>query len=121
MPQPASKRLVTEADLSDPTSAAGGVLVATYASLARLAWNPDLLVVGTITRDANGAATGSAVRWPDGSDGTYAGIPSLGTPGAVDAYTITYEGPDGTVTYTQPAVTRDASGAVTARPEMTVD
>ena len=81
---------------------------------------PEQLVVGAITRDANGAATSASVTWPDGSPGTYtATTVSTAFPGAVDAYTITYGSP-AIVTYTQDAVTRDASGVVTAAPAITV-
>lgn len=87
-----------------------------------LAGNPDLLIAGTITRDANGAATTAPVVWPDGRPGQYtATTVSTAFPGAVDAYTITYDGVDADFTYTQPAVTRDSTtGAVTARPAVTV-
>lgn len=89
-------------------------------SAARFAANPDLLTFGTITRDSNGAATSAPVIWPDGTVGTYtATTVSTAFPGAVDAYTITYGSP-ATKTYTQPAVTRDANGAVTVRPALTV-
>jgi len=71
---------------------------------ATLVLNPDLLIVGTITRDANGAATSAPVVWPDGSPGTYTATTlSTDFPGAVDAYTVTYGSPV-TKTYTQPAI-----------------
>jgi hypothetical protein len=88
-----------------------------YVQLAAL---PDLLIVGAITRDANGAATSAAVVWPDGSPGNYTATSvSTAFPGAVDAYTITYGSPV-TKTYTQPTVTRNSLGAVTLRPAITV-
>lgn len=84
-----------------------------------LAADPDFLIFGTITRDTNGAATSAPVVWPDGSTGTYtATITSASFPGAVDAYAITYGSPT-VKTYTQSAVTRDESGAVTVRPVIT--
>lgn len=85
------------------------------------AGNLDALIVGAITRDANGAATSAPVVWPDGTIGTYtATTVSTTFPGAVDAYTVTYGSP-ATKTVTQSAVTRDATtGAVTNRPAMTV-
>lgn len=84
------------------------------------AMSPDLLIVGMIVRDASGAVTSAPVVWPDGKVGTYtATTVSTAFPGAVDAYTITYGSPV-TATYTQPACTRDPSGAVTIRPAMTV-
>lgn len=87
-----------------------------------LAANPDALVVGAVTRNANGAATAANVVWPDGSTGAYAATTlSTAFPGAVDAYTVTYVPVSGpTLTYTQPAVTRNSTGAVTARPAITV-
>jgi hypothetical protein len=82
---------------------------------------PDAMVVGAITRDANGAATGFAVTWPDGATGVYAGTASVDFPGSIDAYTITHVLAGVTTTFTQPAVTRDATtGAVTNRPAITV-
>lgn len=89
------------------------------AALAQWAADPDALIVGTITRDANGAATSAPVVWPDDTPGTYtATTVSTAFPGAVDAYSITYGSPP-TKTYTQPAVTRNAAGAVTTRPAIT--
>jgi hypothetical protein len=88
--------------------------------LKTLALNPDLLISGPITRDGNGAATSAPVLWPDGTVGTYtADTVSSAFPGAVDAYHVTYGSP-ASKTYTQPAVTRDATGAVTNRPALTV-
>jgi hypothetical protein len=89
---------------------------------AFLVRNPDLLLVGAITRDANGAATAFAVKWPDGAAGAYAATTvSTAFPGAVDAYTVTHVVGSTTKTYTQPAVTRDPStGAATAVPAITV-
>lgn len=84
-----------------------------------LAAQPDLLITGTITRDVDGAALGADVVWPDGDEGTYTGTASTEFPGAIDSYTITKEASP-TVTFTQPAVTRDANGAVTVRPTITV-
>lgn len=90
------------------------------AAFATLAADPGLLIAGSITRDSNGAATSAPVVWPDGTPGTYTATTlSTAFPGAVDAYTITYGSPV-TRTYTQPAVTRDAAGAVTARPAIVV-
>lgn len=86
----------------------------------QLALNPDMLIAGAISRDANGAATAAPVVWPDGTAGLYtATTVSTAFPGAVDAYTITYGSP-ATKTLTQPAVTRDGSGAVIQRPALTV-
>jgi hypothetical protein len=80
---------------------------------------PDAMFVGAITVDANGAATGATVAWPDGTTGTYAGTVSGTFPGLIDSYTITYGSPIAK-TYTQPAVTRDGAGNITNRPAITV-
>ena len=87
-------------------------------ALRQLAANPDQLAVGAITRSTTGAATGFSVVWPDGATGTFTGTESASFPGAIDSYTVTHVAgsPPATTTYTQPALTRDASGAVTARP-----
>lgn len=85
----------------------------------QLARTPEAIIVGTITRDANQAPTSAGVVWPDGKTGTYTGTPSVAFPGAIDAYTITYGSPV-TRTYTQPAVTRNASGAITTQPAITI-
>ena len=90
------------------------------AALLALARDPESLFAGAITRDSNGAPTSAVVKWPDGVDGTYSGTPSVSFPGSISAYTITRVGSP-TVTFTQPAVTRDATtGNVTNRPPITV-
>ena len=90
---------------------------ASYVPLSVLAKNPDNLISGSIVRISDNAVTSDAVRWPDGTVGTYTSTPlSSAFPGAVDAYTVTYGSPV-TKTFTQPAVTRDSTtGAVTAVP-----
>ena len=90
------------------------------AALVALARNPDDLFAGAVTRDSNGAAISAVVKWPDGVDGTYSGTASGSFPGSVSAYTITRVGSP-TITYTQPAVTRDSTtGQITNRPPITV-
>lgn len=93
---------------------------ATYAPISSAASNPDQIAVGAITRSASGAATSFGVVWPDGATGAFTGTESVGTPGAIDSYTVTHVLTGVTTTYTQPALTRDASGAVTARPAIVV-
>lgn len=83
--------------------------VDTYAQLAR---TPEVLFDGPITL-TGGAPTSAAVLWPDGTAGVYTGIPSATFTGTIDAYTITY---GTTRIYTQPAVTRDATGNITNQP-----
>lgn len=77
---------------------------------------PEALIVGAITRDASGTAMSAAVRCPGRATGTYTGTASTGFPGAVDGWTVTRVRAGVTRTCTQPAFTRNASGAVTARP-----
>lgn len=89
-------------------------------ALTALARDPESLFAGAITRDANGAPTSAVIEWPDGVTGNYAGTASTTFPGSVSAYTVTRVGSP-TVTFTQPAVTRDAStGNVTNRPPIVV-
>lgn len=72
------------------------------------------------TRDANGAITTASIVWPDGAVGVFTtDTASTAFPGAIDAWHATYVGTP-TKTVTQPAVTRDANGAVTAQPAITI-
>lgn len=89
------------------------------AALVALARDPSQLFSGSVTPDANGAPTSASVKWPDGVTGVYSGTASATFPGSVDAYTVTRTGTP-TLTYTQPAVTRNASGHITNRPPITV-
>lgn len=89
------------------------------AVLLQAAANPPELFSGAITLDANGAPTSASVKWPDGTVGVYSGTASVTFPGAVDAYTVTYASTP-TLTVTQPAVTRNASGQVTNSPALTI-
>lgn len=73
------------------------------------------------TRDANEAITTASVVWPDGATGTFTtDTASTAFPGAIDAYHVTHVLAGVTKTVTQSAVTRDAGGAVTAQPALTV-
>ena len=72
------------------------------------------------TRDANGAITAASIVWPDGTAGVFTtDIASTAFPGAIDAWHATYAGTPAK-TVTQAAVTRDANGAVTAQPTITI-
>jgi hypothetical protein len=90
------------------------------AALLQLARDPSQLFAGAVTNNADGAPISAVVEWPGGVTGTYAGTASVGFPGSVSSYTITYIGASGTKTFTQPAVTRDAEGYVTNRPAIIV-
>jgi hypothetical protein len=101
-----------------PTGLPGSSGTNLYAALARI---PDGLIAGTVIRDANEAATSAPVVWPDGTAGTYtADTVSTAFPGAVDAYHITYGSPTVLKTYTQPLITRDATGAAITVPAIVV-
>jgi hypothetical protein len=90
------------------------------AALLQLARDPSQLFAGSVTYDSNGAAISAVIEWPDGVSGTYSGTASVSFPGSVSAYTITRAGSP-TVTFTQPAVTRDSTtGQITNRPPITV-
>ena len=89
------------------------------AALLQLARDPGQLFSGTVTRDTGGAPVSATVEWPDGAPGVYSGEASPDFPGAVDSYTVTRTGTP-VLTFTQPAVTRDAAGRITNRPPITV-
>jgi hypothetical protein len=72
------------------------------------------------TRNGDGAITTATIEWPDGTAGVYtADTLSTSFPGATDAWHATYAGTP-SKTITQPAVTRDGSGNVTAQPAITI-
>jgi hypothetical protein len=97
-------------------AAAGFGTGVTTGSQAWLFVSLPALAYTAITRNTSEAATSATVAWPDGTAGAYtADVLSSAFPGAVDAYHVTYSGH----TVTQPQVTRDASGAVTAQPALT--
>lgn len=73
------------------------------------------------TRNIDDAITTATVKWPDGATGVFTSTKlSTEFPGAIDAYTVTYEKGDISYTLTQPTVTRNASGAVTAQPDIII-
>jgi hypothetical protein len=73
------------------------------------------------TRDANGAIVTANIAWPDGATGVFTtDVASVAFPGAIDAWHATYVVEGTTLTVTQPAVTRDANGAVTVQPAITI-
>ena len=90
------------------------------AALLQLARDPSQLFAGAVTHNADGAPTSAVVLWPDGVTGTYSGTASGTFPGSINAYTVTRVGTP-TVTFTQPAVTRDGlTGLIINRPAITV-
>ena len=71
-------------------------------------------------RDANSAIITASIVWPDDTAGVFTtDIASTDFPGAIDAWHATYAGTPSKL-ITQTAVTRDANGAVTAQPAITI-
>lgn len=89
-----------------------------YVTLRAAAKNPDILIVGSITRNANEVITSGSVIWPDDSPGTFT-TDNIDTSSAINGYHITYGSPV-TKTFTQPTITRDANGAATIVPQIVV-
>lgn len=76
--------------------------------------------VVSATRDVNGAIVTASIVWPDGVTGVFTtDVASVAFPGAVDAWHATYVGSPSRL-ITQPTVTRDANGAVTVQPAITI-
>jgi hypothetical protein len=96
-----------------------GVLSSTHV----LSWTySEAYTMLSITRDGNDAISSATVQWPDGSTGTFnTDIKNSSFPGAIDAFRVTYVPAIGaTRTITQSAVTRNANGAVIARPALVI-
>jgi hypothetical protein len=72
-------------------------------------------------RDSNDAIVSASIVWPDGATGAFTtDIASVDFPGAIDAWHATYVNGSTTKTVTQPVVSRDAGGAVTVQPAITI-
>lgn len=71
-----------------------------------------------ITRDTDNVVTTATVIWPDGSAGVFTTDTKNASPPAINAYHITHT--DSGKTVTQTLMTRNASGAVTVKPALTV-
>ncbi len=65
-----------------------------------------------------GLVVSSTIKWPDGSAGTYTATSVNDVWQAADSFTLYHAGSG--LTVSQPAVTRDVYGQVTAPPELTV-
>lgn len=77
-------------------------------------------VLTNATRNVDGAITTASILWPDGTAGVFtADVLSSAFVGATDAWHATYLG-SVTRTITQLAVTRNADGAVTLQPAITI-
>lgn len=83
------------------------------------AWtNSGAYAITSATRDSDGVITTASVSWPDGSTGTFTRTTKNATFLTIDAYTVTHT--DSGKMATQSAVTRDASGNVTAQPAIAI-
>lgn len=73
------------------------------------------------TRNTDGVLLTANIVWPDGATGVFT-TDTVNTTfvGAIDAWHATYIKNGVTKTMTQPTVTRDAGGAVTAQPSIVV-
>lgn len=136
----------TAADISDATSTGRNVLKAASPTAARAAisasetghthveystWaalrlyaarDPEMMIVGAVTRNSTTkAVTGGTVQWPDGRSGAFTATANTTTAvGEYDGYTVTWVDGSTTLTYTQPAPTRDSDGNITVLPAITV-
>jgi len=72
------------------------------------------------TRNANNVITTASIVWPNGATGTFTTDTINTTFNAIDAWHATHILDAVTKTVTQTAVTRNASGAVTAQPAITL-
>ncbi|OBR52317.1 hypothetical protein [Paraburkholderia tropica] len=102
------------------TSAIATINTIQQSSLLQWAYG-NIFQLVSATRDSNEAIVTASIVWPDGSAGTFiTDVASTAFPGAIDAWHATYVNGAITHTVTQPTVTRDANGAVTAQPAITI-
>lgn len=80
----------------------------------------EAFAVTTATRDANNLITSAIIVWPDGATGAFTTDTINATFNAIDAWHATHILDGVTKTVTQTAVTRNAEGAVTAQPVITI-
>lgn len=65
------------------------------------------------TPDTYGIITNAVVLWPDGTRGVFSALTFNASFTSYDSFQVTYTNSTPTYTITQPAVSRDSSGAVT--------
>ncbi len=91
------------------------------AALLLAAQDPDPMVSGTITTtNASGAILSAPVVWFDGATGTLTQVADTTRPILINSYVITHVLAGVTKTYTQPTVTRNASGFLTVIPAIVI-
>lgn len=74
--------------------------------------------ITSATRDQDGIITTASVTWPDDATGTFTRLVKNEVFDSIDSFSVTHSRSGRT--FTQPTVTRDASGAVTAQPNIIV-
>lgn len=74
----------------------------------------------SITRNANNVITTASITWPDGATGTLTTDTINEVFNAIDAWHATHTLNAVTLTVTQPLVTRNANGKITAQPAITI-
>lgn len=77
---------------------------------------PENIDPGNIVRDENLIVDSIIFEWPDGTPGVFTTTGKNTDPPAINAFTVTY----GSRTVTQPPITRDANGTVTALPTLVI-
>ena|SRR6478735_1038126 len=93
----------------------------TNQALLLAATDPESLIHGTVTTtNASGLITSAPVVWPDTATGTLTQTANATRPSLADSYVVTHVLSGTTKTYTQSAVTRDASGNITVIPAIVV-
>lgn len=68
--------------------------------------------------DSSGCITSATVVWPDGSSGTYTTASKNSVFNVPDSYTVTHA--NSGLTVSQPAVTRNSNGDITAQPTLAI-
>ena len=89
--------------------------------LALSAWTlAGAYALSSVVRDVNDALVSATVTWPNGETGVFTTlVASTAIPGAIDSYSVSYTfGNGGVIVITQPRVTRDANGVISAQPAL---
>lgn len=108
-----SNAAIAQAALADFAGSDQQLIAAFNSGMFRMASAP--------TYSENGVILAAAVAWDDGATGQYTAVESTVAPGSVQSLTITHVLNGVTKTLTQPAITYDADGRMTAaQPAMMV-
>jgi len=110
-----------QAAIATAQAAAATTTVGASSNIQILNWAyVQSFAVISATRNANNVITTASIVWPDGATGTFTTDTINTTFNAIDAWHATHILDAVTKTVTQTAVTRNASGAVTAQPAITL-